>query len=121
MKYLRITYNLNQDYKAAYLNATEPDKGIYHFFNLVGEDCEGFKYTVNLVHSGFTPDAAKTLDLIATFNIYEKENPNKLLASQTFNTKTLPDGTFIKGNYISPNGSKLIVNDTPIRTLCFKL
>lgn len=119
MKCLKITYDVNQEYKSAYLNADSPDKGIYHFFNLTGKDDKGNEYIVNLVHSGFTPEGAESLDLVATFNIYSIKNKNVLLVNETFSTKTTPEGIFLKGNYYSPNKSKLIVDDSPVRTMYF--
>ena len=115
MKCLYLEYNVSEDYKATYFNSDIPDKGLYHFFELPGKDRKCKPYIFNLTHYGFIPDSATTLSLIATFNIYAKNNPNKIVSSVVFNTKTNRDGIFLPGTYYSPDGSKLIVDNTSIR------
>lgn len=93
---LRVNYNLNQDYPATYFESPIPQKGIYHFFELRGQDKHNTPYIFNLTHSGFIPSNSDTTSLIASFNIFKASNPNKIVKSVTFNTKTDLEGTAMK-------------------------
>lgn len=122
VKYLHLSYDKNNIVESI-ISSSTPTPGLINVWQVNAIDSNGVQYiiydTFSNVNSDTTSEIISGTDLIT---IIKKNNPNKVVSDLVFVTKSFSKtNRLVPGEYVSKNGSKWLIDESPIRKMCIKL
>lgn len=121
MPTLKLSYDAKKVLESVF-NTSTPTPGKIYLFELDAVDENDNLYRLQVSQNAIIPEGATVVRQTANYSIFAQSNPNKQIAYITFAIPTFVDsGDFVQGSYCSSNGSKITIDETPIRKLCVKL
>lgn len=121
MPVLRLTYDVKKVVESVF-NTTSPTPGKIYLFELDAKDEKDNLYRLQVSQNAIIPKGETVVKQTSNYSVFDQKNPDKLLAYITFVIPTYVDsGDFVIGSYTSPNGSKITIDESPVRKLCVKI
>jgi len=121
VKCLKLTYSIDE-YISSKFTSTADSPGEIYLFSLPAKDDKGNIYTLEVQQNGILPVGTSVSKQVSYYTISKNDNPNKVIANPVFSIPTTSStGIFLPGTYCSPDGSKLVVNETNTRILTVKI
>lgn len=121
VRFIKLSYDASKVLVSEF-NTASPTPGKIYLFELDGVDANGNLYKLKVSQNAIIPNNASVVEQVANYAVSAVSNPTVLLAYTTFVVPTyVSSGDFVEGTYVSQNGSKIVIDSTPIRKLCLKV